>query len=144
MPSPSRPTGRTFWFPVTGHVIRALCYVRRVGKGFRAPACCQSEPDPMDDLLIRSRAFRALAAMRQNEPKVTTASMLRKATGYSVEAAVLLRKDLESWGLIKVEEGVTDKVPWVEMRLTDAGRQIADLALKADAIATRVREKHKG
>jgi len=96
-----------------------------------------------DDILLRPRVLRALAAMRRAEPEVTTASMFQKSTIYSPAAAAKARKWLLDRDYITVQEGTKSKVPYVHMRLTEKGKRLADHALKIAELHERD-GKHKG
>ena len=95
----------------------------------------------MEDILSRARAFRTLVEMRKRDPEPLTAGEMEKATGYEFVAMDRARKDLEAWGLITIEKTTRGRLPVDLHRLTEEGREIADLAAKAEAIALKAREK---
>jgi hypothetical protein len=95
----------------------------------------------VDDILSRPRILRALAALREADPAPLTQGQLMEATAYDFRGISKLVEDMLRWKLITLKETHRGKLPVSEHRLTAAGRDIADLALKLDARARKARDE---
>lgn len=96
----------------------------------------------MIDVLTRPRALRTLVSLDGVYPEPMTMRQFCEASGYLPEAAILLREDLVTAGLITVEEiiGKTHTSRY-EIRPTDLGRKVAALGREIQRI---VEQAHAG
>jgi len=90
------------------------------------------------DILLRPRVFRGLLHLRSIYPEETTATGFHNGTGYSAEKdSAELRMDLAAWRLVETEE---ERKP-IPVRLTEAGRRVADLAAEIEALVPGITEE---
>lgn len=100
------------------------------------------EARALKDILSRRGVFRTLAEMRKIHPQPMTAGVHRRVLNVSVETAADIRADLAAWGLIRVEEGYENKVPFTRMHLTPEGVKAADWTLLIEAEALKAKARH--
>jgi hypothetical protein len=97
----------------------------------------------VEDILMRPRILRLLAALREAEPEPLAKAQLMRAIAADYRLAELVINDAREWNLVSVKV-----VPWGrseihEHRLTPEGREIADHALKIATIGQKARQKRR-
>jgi hypothetical protein len=92
------------------------------------------------DVLTRPKALRGLIALRAAEPDHLTATAFMEAAGYSDEKmAAELRDELKAAQLVSADT-TTRPIP---VRLTERGRDVADLAAQIDTHAPGVIDRSR-
>lgn len=71
------------------------------------------------------------------------AGELARALGVTIGPAATYRRTLQDAGLLEVEEGKENNIPFVRTRLTPDGLKMADHMMAAAEVAKRAREKQK-
>jgi DNA-binding MarR family transcriptional regulator len=95
----------------------------------------------VEDILASHRVRRSLIAHRKKHPEPMTARENAEAMGVTVEMAADHRRKMEAAGLLRVEEGYENKVPFVRTYLTPEGVHAADCEIQADEWARKARER---
>lgn len=96
----------------------------------------------MEDILDQAGIRRSLIAHRQKHPEPLSAREHADAMGVSLETAAPRRRKMVAAGLLRSEEGVTEKmVPYVRTWLTPEGVHVADHEVAAEEWAKKARER---
>jgi len=95
----------------------------------------------LEEILASHRVRRSLIAHRQKHPEPLSARENADAMQLSIEMGAVWRERMEAVGLLRVEEGYENKVPYVWTYLTPEGLRVADAEMQADEWAKKARER---
>ncbi|MEA3199183.1 MAG: hypothetical protein QOE90_611 [Thermoplasmata archaeon] len=106
------------------------------------PGRVEGQPvEDLEEILASHRVLRSLIAHRRSHPVPLSGTENADAMSLSMGPAAVHRREMVEAGLLRVEEGYENKVPFVRSWLTPEGLQVADLVIAASEAARRAREK---